>query len=106
MMWTRTSLCKSLISISTPIGISLTSSFRSYQHVFSGAKRPQQDEAQGGIIADEMGLGKSLVILSTAAGSLDRAEVFVPAENQLLPTQPPRKVPSRATLILAPSSRK
>lgn len=106
MMWTQTSLCKSLTSISTPIGIPLTSSFRSYQHIFSGAKRPQQDEAKGGIIADEMGLGKSLVILSTVAGSLDRAEDLVAAENQLLPTQPLRKAPSRATLILAPSSRK
>ncbi|KAG4293537.1 hypothetical protein FPRO06_00122 [Fusarium proliferatum] len=38
-----------------------------YQHVFSGAKRPNQEEAQGGILADDMGLGKSLVILSTIA---------------------------------------
>ncbi|EXK49760.1 hypothetical protein FOMG_02243 [Fusarium oxysporum f. sp. melonis 26406] len=48
-----------------------------YQHVFSGAKRPEQEEVEGGILADEMGLGKSLVILSTIAGSLDRANAFV-----------------------------
>ena len=77
----------------------------SFQHVFSGAKRPQRDEAKGGIIADDMGLGKSLVMLSTIAGSLDRAEQFVSAENQTLPSQPQPKVASRATLILAPSSR-
>ncbi|KAG5801390.1 hypothetical protein H9Q74_009290 [Fusarium xylarioides] len=47
-----------------------------YQHVFSGAKRPRQEEAEGGILADDMGLGKSLVILSTIAGSLDRANAF------------------------------
>ncbi|KAI8630497.1 SNF2 family N-terminal domain-containing protein [Xylariaceae sp. FL1651] len=75
-----------------------------YQHVFSGAKRPEQAEARGGIIADEMGLGKSLVILSTIAGSLDRAENFVVTENQQLSSQPLRKIASRATLVLAPSS--
>lgn len=80
--------------------------FFSYQHVFSGAKRRQPDEANGGIIADEMGLGKSLVILSTIAGSLDRAKEFVASENQLLSTGPSRTYPSRATLIIAPSSRK
>ncbi|KAF2466886.1 uncharacterized protein BDR25DRAFT_305757 [Lindgomyces ingoldianus] len=74
-----------------------------YQHVFTGAKRPLPAEARGGIIADEMGLGKSLVILSTIAGSLDRAEEFV-AENQGAERQPQREVPSSATLILAPSS--
>ncbi|KAJ3454414.1 hypothetical protein MRS44_018308 [Fusarium solani] len=74
-----------------------------YQHVFTGAKRPKQEEAEGGIIADEMGLGKSLVILSTIAGSLDRAEKFVASENHGS-TQRPAKAASRATLILAPSS--
>ena len=53
-----------------------------------------------------MGLGKSLVILSTIAGSLDRAKEFVASENQLLSTGPSRTYPSRATLIIAPSSRK
>ena len=77
----------------------------SFQHVFSGAKRPQRDEAKGGIIADDMGLGKSLVILSTIAGSLDRAKEFVSTENQLIQDQPQKKVASGATLILAPSSR-
>jgi SWI/SNF-related matrix-associated actin-dependent regulator of chromatin subfamily A3 len=80
--------------------------FCSYQHVFSGAKKPQQDEAKGGIIADEMGLGKSLVILSTVVNSLNRAAEFVAAENQLPSTEPSRKIPSGATLILAPSSRR
>lgn len=78
----------------------------SYQHVFTGAKRPQQNEATGGIIADEMGLGKSLVILSTISGSFDRAEGFVSAENQLLQVNSGKKIPSKATLVLAPSSRK
>ncbi|RSL69584.1 hypothetical protein CEP53_002167 [Fusarium sp. AF-6] len=75
-----------------------------YQHIFTGARRPKQEEAEGGIIADEMGLGKSLVILSTIAGSLDRAEKFVASENQLASTEQQSKTPSRATLILAPSS--
>ncbi|KAF2807331.1 uncharacterized protein BDZ99DRAFT_447702 [Mytilinidion resinicola] len=75
-----------------------------YQHVFSGAKCPKQDEAKGGIIADEMGLGKSLVILSTIAGTLDRSAGFAAQEKQVLRHQAARKVPSKATLILAPSS--
>ncbi|KAF2178005.1 hypothetical protein K469DRAFT_676470 [Zopfia rhizophila CBS 207.26] len=75
-----------------------------YQHVFTGAKRPERDEAKGGIIADEMGLGKSLVILSTVAGTLDRAGDFLTTETQALEAQQVRKMPSRATLILAPSS--
>ncbi|KAI0550333.1 SNF2 family N-terminal domain-containing protein [Xylaria curta] len=75
-----------------------------YQHVFSGAKRLERAEARGGIIADEMGLGKSLVVLSTIAGSLDRARDFVVAENQRLSSQPTKKAASKATLILAPSS--
>ncbi|KAI3335700.1 SNF2 family N-terminal domain-containing protein [Ustulina deusta] len=75
-----------------------------YQHVFSGAKRPERAEARGGIIADEMGLGKSLVMLSTIAGSLDRAKDFVAAENRQLSSQPLKKIASGATLILAPSS--
>ncbi|KAF5590987.1 SNF2-related [Fusarium pseudocircinatum] len=64
-----------------------------YQHVFSGAKRPKQEEAEGGILADDMGLGKSLVILSTIAGSLDRAKGFADSNQQ-----------SAATLIVVSST--
>lgn len=74
--------------------------------MFTGAKRPHQNEASGGIIADEMGLGKSLVILSTIASSMDRANEFVAAETELQRTKPNIKIPSKASLILAPSSRK
>lgn len=63
--------------------------------MFSGAKRPQQEEVEGGILADEMGLGKSLVILSTIAGSLDRANAFVNSNQR-----------SGATLIVVSSTRK
>jgi hypothetical protein len=52
------------------------SSFYGYQHVFSGARRPQQEEAKSGIIANKMSLGKSLIILSTIVGSLDRAKIL------------------------------
>lgn len=78
----------------------------SYQHIFSGAKRPQQEETKGGIIADEMGLGKSLVMLSTVAGSLDRAGDFFSSQIQLFSSKSTKKPPSKATLIVAPSSRK
>ncbi|CVK84371.1 uncharacterized protein FPRN_01930 [Fusarium proliferatum] len=64
-----------------------------YQHVFSGAKRPSQEEAEGGILADDMGLGKSLVILSTIAGSLDRANAFAESNQR-----------SAATLIVVSST--
>ncbi|EXU97904.1 SNF2 family protein [Metarhizium robertsii] len=75
-----------------------------YQHIFSGAKRPQQEETKGGIVADEMGLGKSLVMLSTVAGSLDRAEDFFSSQIQLFSNKSAKKAPSKATLIVAPSS--
>ncbi|KAI0805705.1 SNF2 family N-terminal domain-containing protein [Xylaria sp. FL0064] len=75
-----------------------------YQHVFTGAKRPERAEARGGIIADEMGLGKSLVILSTVAGSFDRAKDFVTAQSQQTSFQTTKNIASKATLILAPSS--
>ncbi|KAJ3579073.1 hypothetical protein NPX13_g1492 [Xylaria arbuscula] len=75
-----------------------------YQHIFSGAKRPEPAEARGGIIADEMGLGKSLIILSTIAGSVARSQEFVYRENQQLSCEPPKRRASRGTLILAPSS--
>lgn len=83
----------------------LMSLFYSYQHVLSGAKQPEPTEAKGGIIADEMGLGKSLVILCTIARSLKRAGEFARTENQQTSSQPPRKSASKATLIIAPSSR-
>ncbi|UKZ69785.1 uncharacterized protein TrAtP1_010789 [Trichoderma atroviride] len=51
-----------------------------------------------------MGLGKSLIILSTVASSHDRASSFVAAESQPVTPQPPRKPPSKATLIITPSS--
>jgi SWI/SNF-related matrix-associated actin-dependent regulator of chromatin subfamily A3 len=84
----------------------LTTTLYSYQHIFSGAKRRQPDEAKGGIIADEMGLGKTLVILSIIAGSLDRAEQFKGTESKGGLDQGQKKFASRATLVLAPSSRK
>lgn len=74
-----------------------------YQHVFTGAKRRNRMETKGGIIADEMGLGKTLVVLSTIAGTFDRAKKFV-AENQPEEGQTLRKIPSQATLVIAPSS--
>lgn len=83
----------------------LNSSFCSYQHIFSGAKRPEPAEVRGGIIADEMGLGKSLIILSIIAGSLDRSQDFISVENQKLSCESQMKRASKGTLILAPSSR-
>ncbi|KAI1175183.1 SNF2 family N-terminal domain-containing protein [Nemania sp. FL0916] len=68
-----------------------------YRHALSGSKRPKPAEITGGIIADEMGLGKSLVVLSTIAGSLDRAEEFIASQST-------RKTACRATLIIVPSS--
>ncbi|KAG4279559.1 hypothetical protein FPRO04_13628 [Fusarium proliferatum] len=73
-----------------------------YQHVFSGAKRPSQEEAEGGILADDMGLGKSLVILSTIAGSLDRANAFVDSKQRsaatlIVVSSPPHDIRNRRT---------
>lgn len=68
-----------------------------YQHVFSGAKRPERIENKGGIIADEMGLGKSLVMLSIIVGSFDRAQSFADMKCT-------SKTRTKATLVIAPSS--
>ena len=72
--------------------------------MFSGAKRSQPDEAKGGILADDMGLGKTLVTLATIAGSLDRADNFVLTESKELGSSQQPRAPSKATLIVAPSS--
>jgi hypothetical protein len=53
-----------------------------------------------------MGLGKSLVVIFTIAASLDQAAAFVAAENKQRLSQPERNRASKATLIIAPSSRK
>jgi SNF2 family DNA or RNA helicase len=82
----------------------LLTNLHSYQHVFSGAKRSQPDEAKGGILADDMGLGKTLVTLATIAGSIDRAENFVLTESKESGSSQQPSVPSKATLIVAPSS--
>jgi SWI/SNF-related matrix-associated actin-dependent regulator of chromatin subfamily A3 len=76
----------------------------SYQHVLTGAKRSQQDEAKGGILADDMGLGKTLVMLATIAGSIDRGDEFIRTEKREALENPQPTVPSKATLIVAPSS--
>ena len=74
-----------------------------YQHTFSGAKRPYPSEGTGGIIADEMGLGKSLVLLSTIAGSFDRANLFASTDTHP-GSRSTNKIRTRATLIIVPSS--
>ena len=51
-----------------------------------------------------MGLGKTLVMLATIAGSIDRGEDFVRTENRGSLENPQPTVPSKATLIVAPSS--
>jgi SWI/SNF-related matrix-associated actin-dependent regulator of chromatin subfamily A3 len=61
-------------------------------------------EARGGIIADDMGLGKSLVILSAIANTLSDAAEFTSAWKHDSATLSNSQTPSRATLILVPST--
>jgi SWI/SNF-related matrix-associated actin-dependent regulator of chromatin subfamily A3 len=61
-------------------------------------------DARGGILADDMGLGKTLVILSTVAGSLSRANAFVSRNKGQAPGSS-AVVASRSTLVICPSSR-
>ena len=80
----------------------------SFQHVLTGAKRPQRDEAQSGIIADEMGLGKTLVVLSAIAGSFSKGKAFMLNHMGQVSPSPGVQHALRATgatLILAPSAR-
>jgi hypothetical protein len=51
-----------------------------------------------------MGLGKTLVMLATIASSIDRGEEFVRTEKREADENPQSTVPSKATLIVAPSS--
>jgi SWI/SNF-related matrix-associated actin-dependent regulator of chromatin subfamily A3 len=67
---------------------------------------PEPREARGGIIADDMGLGKSLVILSAIANTLTDAAEFVSVWKQDSASSLNALVPSRATLILVPSTSK
>jgi SWI/SNF-related matrix-associated actin-dependent regulator of chromatin subfamily A3 len=77
----------------------------SFQHVLTGAKRPQKDEVLSGIIADDMGLGKSLVMLSTIANSSDRAIAFAqPNNTRDEGEEVTNRANSRATLVLTPST--
>lgn len=79
----------------------------SYIHILTGVKRPHRDEAKSGIIADEMGLGKTLVILSAIAGSMEIATTFVSHHAKTMSSSPRIQYhASRATLIIAPSTRK
>jgi len=80
----------------------ITNSFR---HALTGTKRPKRDEAKGGIIADDMGLGKTLVVLSAIASSLNIATEFVSNHAGDLPNLSGIQRATKATLILAPSTR-
>jgi SWI/SNF-related matrix-associated actin-dependent regulator of chromatin subfamily A3 len=81
----------------------------SFRHVLTAAKRPRREvatETKGGIIADDMGLGKTLVVLSAIAGSMKNATDFVSNYAEDLSTSSKCQLASRATLVLAPSTRK
>lgn len=56
------------------------------------------------MIADDMGLGKSLTILSAIASSLDDAADFVSTQRSGLKETSDTPVPSKATLIMVPST--
>ncbi|CAI6290343.1 unnamed protein product [Periconia digitata] len=75
-----------------------------FQHILTKKKSPDQLEARGGIIADDMGLGKSLTILAAIARSLHEAARFGTTWEEGLLDSPDSPVPSRATLILVPST--
>ncbi|KAK3936464.1 SNF2 family N-terminal domain-containing protein [Diplogelasinospora grovesii] len=73
------------------------------RHIITGARRAEPEDVKGGILADEMGLGKSLVILSTIAESLPRAESFA-TEFKKDKDGPGKALASKATLIVVPST--
>jgi len=73
----------------------------SFEHVIAGTKRSRpEDETVGGILADEMGLGKTLTMLAAVANSLQASQEFGAVCGGSL-----AKLPSRATLVVAPSAR-
>jgi SWI/SNF-related matrix-associated actin-dependent regulator of chromatin subfamily A3 len=74
---------------------------RSFEHVIAGTRssRPE-DEAVGGILADEMGLGKTLTMLAAVANSIQASQEFEAVCRGSF-----AKLPSRATLVVAPSAR-
>ena len=74
----------------------------SYRHIISGDKSPKPDHPVGGILADEMGLGKTLVMLTAITGSMGDAVQH--AASKILGMEGHSQKPTRATLIVAPSS--
>ncbi|KAK0669910.1 SNF2 family N-terminal domain-containing protein [Cercophora samala] len=75
----------------------------SYRHIITGGRSKEPRDVKGGIIADDMGLGKTLVVLSTIAGSMSRANAFLSAARNEAPGSA-TSVASRSTLVICPSS--
>ncbi|CAN9259912.1 unnamed protein product [Alternaria alternata] len=75
-----------------------------FQHVLTKSEALERREARGGILADDMGLGKSLTMLSAIASSLQDAESFVSTPTASAKESSNDLKPSRATLIVVPST--
>ncbi|CAI6242193.1 unnamed protein product [Periconia digitata] len=75
-----------------------------YENVITHTRNNVPEEPLGGILADDMGLGKTLTSLAVIVGSLDRALDFA-RERTGEPIDTWHKtVPSKATLVVVPSS--
>ncbi|XP_014559860.1 hypothetical protein COCVIDRAFT_23799 [Bipolaris victoriae FI3] len=75
-----------------------------FQHVLTNSEPPEHREARGGILTDNMELGKSLIILSAIASSLPDAENFTSTPTAHAKESTTFLKPSRATLIIVPST--
>jgi SWI/SNF-related matrix-associated actin-dependent regulator of chromatin subfamily A3 len=84
----------------------------SYEHAITGVKIAETPvETLGGILADDMGLGKTLTVLSTMLRTASISRSFAEENNQNATKLEGKggnlnQILSRATLVIAPSSRK
>ncbi|KAJ5020759.1 SNF2 family N-terminal domain-containing protein [Bipolaris maydis] len=82
----------------------IKSTLMHFQNVLTKFEALKRCEARGGILADDMGLGKSLTMLSAIAKTLQDAESFASASTANATGSSTVRKPSRATLIVVPST--
>lgn len=94
--------CKPIAPITTSFYLTLLR----FEHIITNCKQTKKpEETGGGILADEMGLGKTLTMLCAIIRTFDEAKEFPQlVYDQIHLTAECPLTPSRATLVVVPSS--
>jgi SNF2 family DNA or RNA helicase len=75
-----------------------------YHHLITGATSPTPEDAPGGILADDMGLGKTLTMIATVVSGKASGLRFEASEPEEIFHLSMPRIPTRATLVIVPSS--